>query len=187
MSIVTEEICRAFEERRRLRLSNSETDGTSLWLFGNMIARWVDDEIYISNAGWRSKTTKERLNGLTGVSIVQRAGSWYINGNYWDGEWTSVSENNGIRATMQTEAPQEDEFDITSEWVKSKGYNKPVYAVYRADSSGDAYLQGAKLTASNVKFRMVETDTAGEYKPNFFLVVMPEDIELAKSLLINQI
>lgn len=187
MSIVTEKICRAFEERRTLRIDNSETDGTGLWLFGNKIAEWREDGMWISNAGWKSKTTKERLNGLTGVSIVQRAGSWYINGNYWDGEWTSVNENNGIRATVQTEAPQEDEFDTTSEWVKAKGYNKPIYAVYRADSSGDAYLQGAKLTASNIKFRMVETDTAGEYKPNFFLVVMPEDIELAKSLLINQI
>lgn len=189
MSIVTEEICRAFEERRRLRLSNSKTDGTSLWLFGNMIARWVDDEIYISNAGWRSKTTKERLNGLTGVNIVQRAGSWYLNGNYWEGEWTSVNENNGIRATMQTEAPQEDEqeFDTTSTWNKAGGYSVPNYAVCHRFSEADLFASECVLNANGVKFRMVETDTAGEYKPNYFIVVMPEDLELAKSLLINQI
>jgi hypothetical protein len=43
--------------------------------------------VTISNAGWFSKTTKERLNGLYGVSISQKAGEWYLNGIKWGGHW----------------------------------------------------------------------------------------------------
>jgi hypothetical protein len=86
MSQITTKICAAFEERRELKIDNSNTDGESLWLFGNKIAKWVDGEIWITNAGWSSKTTKDRLNGLSRVSIRQASGSWYLNGNYWEGE-----------------------------------------------------------------------------------------------------
>ena len=38
------------------------------------------------NKPWFSKTTKERLNALPNVSIVQQKGNWYLNGNFWQGE-----------------------------------------------------------------------------------------------------
>ena len=44
----------------------------------------------ISNAGWQSNTTKERLNGLPNVGIYQKNWQWYLNGNEWNGEWTRV-------------------------------------------------------------------------------------------------
>lgn len=57
-----------------------------LKLHGNKIAALTKDgEIWISNAGWFSRTTRERLNGLPGVTIIQKKRLWYLNGNPWNG------------------------------------------------------------------------------------------------------
>jgi hypothetical protein len=181
MSIITERICKAFEQRIAKKIDNSETDGTSLWLFGNKIAEWREDGIWITNAGWQSKTTKERLNGLTGVSIQQRAGSWYINGNFWGGEWTSVNENNGIRPTP----PVVVQFDITSKWIASGKYSRPIYAVMHKHTERELFKAEMLLNTNDIKFRIIENDTDGEYKPNYFIVVRPQDYDLALSI-INQ-
>jgi hypothetical protein len=64
-----------------------------LRLFGNAIAYRYNDEkrtLSITNAGWQSNTTKERLNGLPGVYIRQDKRQWYLNGQVWDGEWTKI-------------------------------------------------------------------------------------------------
>lgn len=67
-----------------------------LKLHGNTIARYDkgDTQLHtleITNAGWFSNTTKERLNALPGVSVCQRKGVWYLNGKEWDGSWTFVN------------------------------------------------------------------------------------------------
>lgn len=63
-----------------------------LELHGHEIAAMdsKDHSLYITNAGWQTNTTKERLNGLPGVSIYQKKGKWYLNGNEWNGEWIQV-------------------------------------------------------------------------------------------------
>jgi len=68
----------------------TDHNGVYLALHGNIIAMSSDefDGWYISNAGWFTNTTKDRLNGLPGVSIVQKQGVWYLNGTVWDGSWT---------------------------------------------------------------------------------------------------
>jgi len=62
-----------------------------LKLHGNTIAT-IDEMnmLSISNAGWESNTTKERLNGLPNVRINQKKFQWYLNGNEWNGEWTRI-------------------------------------------------------------------------------------------------
>jgi len=82
-------------DNTRVELS-ARGDYWSLFLHGNEIAqryRFADSEgstIKVSNAGWQSNTTKERLNGIPGVSIVQRKGVWYLNGEEWDGGWKKI-------------------------------------------------------------------------------------------------
>jgi len=44
----------------------------------------------VSNAGWASNTTKERLNGLPHVRVQQKNWNWFLNGVEWDGAWTRV-------------------------------------------------------------------------------------------------
>lgn len=67
-------------------------DFINLKLHNNTIAshKLGGGSVNITNAGWTSNTTKERLNGLPNVSIVEREGVWYLNGQEWDGMWTSV-------------------------------------------------------------------------------------------------
>lgn len=40
--------------------------------------------------GFFTNTTKERLNALPGVNIVQKLGKWYLNGVLWDGTLTNI-------------------------------------------------------------------------------------------------
>lgn len=64
-----------------------------LSLHGNAIAEkeiWKDKPIRITNAWWFSTTTKERLNGIPGVRINQKAWQWYLNGKAWDGSWIAI-------------------------------------------------------------------------------------------------
>lgn len=109
MRKITEESTYAFEVGDKFKKSNMEVDVVTmdrnvsryalefkegdvvskLYLHGNMIAvkNFRTGDISISNAGWTSNTTKERLNGITGVSIYQRNWSWYLHDKEWDGSW----------------------------------------------------------------------------------------------------
>ena len=93
MRKITKDIIRAWRNQETKTINNSHTDGTTLFLFGNAIARFVGTEIEITSAGWETTTTKERLNGIPGVSVYQEKGAWYLNNKLWEnpGEWTPVS------------------------------------------------------------------------------------------------
>jgi len=72
------------------RITNTETDGIHLWLFGNKIAEWRGHEIYISDGGYRhSVTTQDRLNML-GAGITLKKGQFYKNGVLWSGQWIKL-------------------------------------------------------------------------------------------------
>ena len=66
---------------------------TVLKLFGNSIAyRYNDPErtLSITNCGWDTPTTKERLNALPNVSIRQVNREWFLNGEKWNGNLIDV-------------------------------------------------------------------------------------------------
>jgi hypothetical protein len=99
MKVITEKSVQAFMNAKPFKRDNTEVvvlpNVTILKLFGNEIAyRYNDPErtLSVTNCGWFSKTTKERLNGIPQVSIHQSKGLWYLNGNYWDGKLTDVVE-----------------------------------------------------------------------------------------------
>ena len=54
------------------------------------LAKKENGKVYITNAGWFSDTTKERLNGIQGVSIHQKDYVWYLNGKEWNGKLTEI-------------------------------------------------------------------------------------------------
>jgi hypothetical protein len=91
MRATTEKVTGAFLRGERKTVSNTSTDGAYLYLHGNVIAKRVDGQLWITNAGWFSATTKERLNALPGVNIHQKDFSWFLNGQPWDGKWTQIS------------------------------------------------------------------------------------------------
>jgi hypothetical protein len=175
MRKVTEQIVRAFRNGERKKIGNSRTDGRALYLHENKIAEFRNQELWITNAGWTSRTTKERLNGLPLVSIYQERGVWYLNGREWGGEW--VQATYGLFRDGEEE---EVEFDTTSEWTGK--YSKPVHAVYHTHNPSELERVEGLLRAADIPSRRMESDTAGEYKPNHFVVVLLADFERAKRL-----
>ena len=96
MRKVTKQISDAFNSGIKKTAGNTsvsvnENGDCFLYLHGNLIAKRVNGEIWVTNAGWSSSTTKERLNGLQGVSIYQAKGVWYLNGQEWDGSWQKIN------------------------------------------------------------------------------------------------
>ena len=98
MRKITEESVDAFMNARKFKKSNMEIEVlpnvTVMKLHGNPIAfRYNDPErtLSITDAGWRTNTTKERLNGIPNVSIQQKNWEWFLNGEKWDGDMIDVS------------------------------------------------------------------------------------------------
>ena len=95
MRKITKESVNAFLMKKTFSKGNMqvvEEYGTyRLKLHNNTIAT-IDElgVLSVSNAGWASNTTKERLNGIPGVSVNQKNWTWYLNGNEWSGEWTRI-------------------------------------------------------------------------------------------------
>lgn len=98
MRKITQDSVNAFMNGENFRKQNMEVDAergiVSLFLHGNLIAtrtkrhgKWSTQ---ITNAGWKSNTTKERLNAIPGVNIYQRKGVWYLNDKEWNGQWITI-------------------------------------------------------------------------------------------------
>lgn len=98
MREITKQATQAFLNRVNFHLSNTavkynEIENTSyLYLFDNLIARLkhTTKELLITTCGWNSVTTRERLNGLPKVSVTQRKGQLFLNGELWNGEFKYI-------------------------------------------------------------------------------------------------
>lgn len=93
---ITTEAINAFMSGVKYNNSNTsvyiwDDNEIRLLLHWNFIAKrnWLNIEI--RTAGWFSNTTKERLNWLPWVSIQQKKWEWFLNGNEWDGSWTTIT------------------------------------------------------------------------------------------------
>jgi len=178
MRQITEQVVGAFNRGQSKKVGNTETDGISLWLFGNKIAEHSEGGIWITNAGWKSPTTKERLNGITGVHVTQKKGEWYLNGHRWDGEWICLND-----LTLLEAQANEPEFDTTMEWVET--YSKPKYAVFHTHVEADLQDLEQRLNYLGIPTRRMYSDTEGRYKPNHFIVVPVTEFNRAKTLINN--
>ena len=96
MRKITKEAVSKFLSKETFRKSNMSVEESygvyKLKLHGNTIATIdVLGVLSVSNAGWASNTTKERLNGIPGVRVHQKNWNWYLNGQEWDGGWKRIS------------------------------------------------------------------------------------------------
>jgi hypothetical protein len=98
MKIVTQNAVACFHKGGNATFSNTQVvteNGVSkMYLFGNLIATLehkVGGVMKITNAGWRSNTTKERLNALPNVNINQKNFDWHLNGEQWNGAWVQIN------------------------------------------------------------------------------------------------
>ena len=95
---VTENSARALFMRQCRKIGGNTKVGEQnniyfLALHGHRIAKLLpNNDLYIRSAGWETKTTKERLNGLPGVDIYQKNYVWYLNGVEWKNsdEWVHI-------------------------------------------------------------------------------------------------
>lgn len=93
MRKITADAVRAFEQGKNFKRGNTrvlvthngEEYSVRLLLHGNLIAERTSNGVFIQDGGWQSNTTKERLNGLSGVHIHQKDFIWYLNGEAWNG------------------------------------------------------------------------------------------------------
>jgi len=100
MRQITKDSVNAFKNRIPFYRQNMEVVVrdyiTVLKLFGNDIAYLtLKNELVITNAGYKTVTTKERLNGVlsifkTNSHIHQSKGEWYLDGKKWNGTNTEI-------------------------------------------------------------------------------------------------
>tara|TARA_R100001510_G_C7528192_1_gene120757 strand:+ start:316 stop:606 length:291 start_codon:yes stop_codon:yes gene_type:complete len=95
MRKITRDSVNAFLNRQTFNRQNmavtSFDDSFYLKLHGNTIAvLHGDGTLMITDAGWQTNTTKERLNGLPNVNIHQKNFIWYLNGEEWNGNLTEI-------------------------------------------------------------------------------------------------
>lgn len=98
MREITRESVDALMCNRAFKKANMEVkiigSTSHMLLHGNTIAmhRRVNgvSKFKISHCSWKSRTTKERLNAIPGVSIYQKDWDWFLNGIKWDGSLTLI-------------------------------------------------------------------------------------------------
>ena len=97
MRQITEQATKAFYNSKEFKKQNMIVEVlpnvTILSLHNNPIAYLYNDPertLSITNAGWQSKTTKERLNALKGVNIQQINFVWFLNGKEWNGSLIDI-------------------------------------------------------------------------------------------------
>ncbi len=104
MRKITEESTRAFNNGYKFKKSNTEVKVSDkevrFYLHNNCIAKKVyGDGTYLSDCGWSTNTTKDRLNGIlatyTNKRIFQKDYIWYLQeGNKvkeFDSGWNKLS------------------------------------------------------------------------------------------------
>jgi hypothetical protein len=95
MRKITQDAVGKFLSKETFSKSNMKVEESyGIWklkLHNNTIAT-IDElgVLSVSNAGWASNTTRERLNGLPNVHVKQKNWNWYLNGKEWNGEWTRI-------------------------------------------------------------------------------------------------
>lgn len=92
MRKVTETIAHALLNGEGRTVSNTSTDGESVWLHGNLIARLTNHrtELELTLAGWNTPTTRERLNGIMEV--------FGINSRFHQQNWEAMFDGREIAA-----------------------------------------------------------------------------------------
>jgi hypothetical protein len=103
MRDITLESVHAFLNAKKFKKSNMEVITTShesnLYYHNNLIARkdLQTGKIHITNCGWETNTTRDRLNGVLILSrsnldlIRQKNWVWYLDGKAWNGNLIQIN------------------------------------------------------------------------------------------------
>ena len=81
MRKITDQAQKAFWNNGYFKQDNTTVLKGTMALHGTMIAVWGDGLLTLNTDGYRTNTTKERLNGVLerlGWRISQRKGDWFV-------------------------------------------------------------------------------------------------------------
>ena len=95
MRKITKEAINAFYNGSSFNKGNTKVVHVAgvnkLILHNTIIAKREEGSLFINGSVYyRSNTTKERLNGLSGVHITQKNFTWYLNGELLPEGWVKV-------------------------------------------------------------------------------------------------
>lgn len=101
MRKITKESIKAFYNREPFKKSNMIVENkegkTYLKLFNNTIAKLDENnELFITTADWNTRTTRERLNGLSRVRLGTSKGQLYLNNIPWNGKLVNIKDYENI-------------------------------------------------------------------------------------------
>jgi hypothetical protein len=104
MRRVTSDIKQAFEQGTPLKVGNTRTDGTSVFLHGNeIIRRDISGVVFATLAGYNTRTTRERVNGITGMGFHQVGFVACIDGEpVCEDDWFVKTVNGDVTALPPT-------------------------------------------------------------------------------------
>lgn len=188
-------VVNAFLQGKAKNSTNTKTNGQWLSLFNNIIAEHRSDGMYVTNCGWFTKTTAERLRRLPDVSLVIRKKKWYLNDVEWDGGWVKVNSD-PIPSGFDPVAAAK-QFDLSQAWVSTdgwRGYNEPKYAVAGANDTGGwddspcpshvatAELDAIKKALGKIPHKEVVCDTSNVFCVHRYIVVPPFYVEQADAI-----
>lgn len=94
-----DDVVESFKAGIKKKVGNDETDGKVISLHKNpIVRREYNGDILISNAGWGTMTTRDRINGVLrslgiDVRVSQKAGKQMLGSEEWDGSWTKVGNH----------------------------------------------------------------------------------------------
>ena len=177
-------VIQSFLEGKKKKQGNGQTDGRSLFLFGNLIAEHRTDGLYITNAGWPTHTTNKWLNMLPDTYVRMYKKEPILNGNQWDGTFQKVNSNPQPDAKHVGEC-----FDETQEYVRLdgwRGYAKPVYSVHCEPDTGQWYdspypnaernikAKVSELKAKGIPTKVVTLETSNVFCVNHYIIVPPK-------------
>jgi|694.fasta_scaffold33863_6 hypothetical protein len=172
-------------------------EGSHMTLFGNKIA-WVnlDGELWITDCGWVTPTTRDRLSAILRVPLNIRKGAWLLDGEHWDGSPKL------IRTQVEKPSPsaKANTFIESTEWVKFsggwRGANQPVYAVVGANDTGtwvdspcrtevaDAELDAiaSHLAKKGINTKHMICEGSNVFCQHRYLITYPHNTERARQL-----
>lgn len=144
---VTDKVAAAFLAGEKKKVGNTETDGTSFFLHGNEIATKKHGDLYVSNAGWPTATTRERINGVINAAgidagVTQKGGKQILtisgNAQEWDGKWKSVGslgaskadDKEFVPAANESKQPSKFKSRIDEEVEIAKSIDPRLFAMY---------------------------------------------------------
>lgn len=200
MRKITDESVGAFLRGESYKGSNTQTDGRALWLHFNKIAEHRQDGLWITDCGWASNVTRERLRALPSVNLSRKTVSgekiWILNGEQWDGAWHRV---NGNVPPVVNDSVVGSLFDLTTKWVSSDGYrgkSQPVYAVCGASDTGmwsdspcPSDVSAAEIKAAinaikavGIPTKMRTHETSNVFCVAHYVVVPPKYVDKAREV-----